>query len=354
MATYRAMHDKDYTCISNPAIRDKKLSFKARGLHHLLLSYPDGWEINSHHLASESDKDGRDAVRSALKELEEHGYIRRKNIKDPKTGKFTTSSDIYELSSLGDRDGLSGSGKSGSGLSGVGNPGDLISTVLTSTDQEVSIKETSFSFSLLKDKEEKQKECAFSECFEEEKEKCVNQEEDLSGSLRCEDDIDRAVNPTESGRDLTPRESAKKQPRPPIEFTYSGDGFAYMPMGECWKTERYIATRRLQFMMIGLASNFDVKLNDLGLASIFSKDENRFLSEKEFFEKVMLIQDLRDFAVGTIGWSNHHFNYALESIFRDSVEWCKQCKDLGILWKKSVYAIFDDSDLLEELRDRGY
>ena len=75
--TIRVQHSKDYTVISNSAIRDSRLSFKARGLHHLLLSYPDGWEINTEHLSDQSESDGKTSVCSALKELEKFGYLTR-------------------------------------------------------------------------------------------------------------------------------------------------------------------------------------------------------------------------------------------------------------------------------------
>jgi hypothetical protein len=75
--TIRIQHSKDYTVIANAAIRDTRLSFKARGLHHLLLSYPDGWEINTEHLSDQSESDGKTSVCSALKELEKFGYLTR-------------------------------------------------------------------------------------------------------------------------------------------------------------------------------------------------------------------------------------------------------------------------------------
>ncbi|MFP4410979.1 hypothetical protein [Coleofasciculus sp.] len=77
MTIIRVEHSKDYTCIANKAIRDKRLSFKARGLHHLLLSYPDGWKVNIKHLENQSDKDARASVSTALSELETLGYISR-------------------------------------------------------------------------------------------------------------------------------------------------------------------------------------------------------------------------------------------------------------------------------------
>jgi hypothetical protein len=75
--TIRVQHSKNYTVIANAAIRDSRLSFKARGLHHLLLSYPDGWEINTEHLSDQSESDGKTSVCSALKELEKFGYLTR-------------------------------------------------------------------------------------------------------------------------------------------------------------------------------------------------------------------------------------------------------------------------------------
>lgn len=85
----RVEHSKNYTVISNDAIRDKRISLKARGLHHLLLSYPDSWRISIEHLSGEaSDKDARTAIQSALKELEDFGYLTREQVRDKK-GRIT-------------------------------------------------------------------------------------------------------------------------------------------------------------------------------------------------------------------------------------------------------------------------
>lgn len=86
MVNPRVEHKKNYTCISNAAIKDGELSLKARGLHHLILSYPDNWRLSTDSLlnGSECKKDGRTAVLSALKELEELGYIQRSKIRNDK------------------------------------------------------------------------------------------------------------------------------------------------------------------------------------------------------------------------------------------------------------------------------
>lgn len=97
MTTIKVSHRKNYTCIDNGALRDRRLSYKARGIHHALLSFPDNWEVNVEHLAKESDHDGRDAVKAGLRELEEHGYLVRSRSHDAK-GRFAGFSyTIYEL-----------------------------------------------------------------------------------------------------------------------------------------------------------------------------------------------------------------------------------------------------------------
>lgn len=61
--------------VPRQTIRDRQLSFKARGLLTYLLDMPEGWDVRSEALANEGP-DGRDAIRTALKELAEHGYYR--------------------------------------------------------------------------------------------------------------------------------------------------------------------------------------------------------------------------------------------------------------------------------------
>lgn len=65
-----------FTIIANAALLDQRLSFKAKGLLALLLSRPDGWNFKVEWLVNQS-QDGREAVRSGLKELEAVGYLKR-------------------------------------------------------------------------------------------------------------------------------------------------------------------------------------------------------------------------------------------------------------------------------------
>ena len=81
MSVARTHHNKNYTCMSNYHFQDKSLSLKAKGLLSLMLSLPDEWDYSVIGLASLSS-DGETSVRTAVKELEEHKYLRRTSIRE--------------------------------------------------------------------------------------------------------------------------------------------------------------------------------------------------------------------------------------------------------------------------------
>ncbi|UDL16248.1 helix-turn-helix DNA binding domain protein [Microbacterium phage Kozie] len=62
--------------IANAALRDERLSWKARGLLAYLMSHTEGWQTSVARLAR-SGPDGRDAVRAGLGELIALGYLTR-------------------------------------------------------------------------------------------------------------------------------------------------------------------------------------------------------------------------------------------------------------------------------------
>lgn len=74
---------------------DPALSFRAVGVGAWLLSKPEGWRVNSEALAR-THAEGRDAVRSALRELELAGYLVRRKYQNPKTGRWWTETVLYE------------------------------------------------------------------------------------------------------------------------------------------------------------------------------------------------------------------------------------------------------------------
>ena len=88
MAVFRINKTRDYTVMSNHHLRNTALSLKAKGLLSLMLSLPDNWDYTTKGLASIC-KDGIDSICSAVKELEQHGYIVRERVRNEK-GQLTT------------------------------------------------------------------------------------------------------------------------------------------------------------------------------------------------------------------------------------------------------------------------
>ncbi|PQP24184.1 helix-turn-helix domain-containing protein [Rhodococcus opacus] len=115
---------RDFTILDNAALCDERLSFRARGVLAFILSKPDGWRTNSESLARVA-KEGRDAIRSALRELKEAGYIVYEKIQDAVTGRWSTVSTVYEQpvepgqSPVPPRPGKPASGKPPVGKSGA-------------------------------------------------------------------------------------------------------------------------------------------------------------------------------------------------------------------------------------------
>ena len=86
--TFRQDKLTDFTIIRNSIFKDKTLSVKAKGLACQLLSLPPTWDYSVKGLVSLSS-DGEASIRSALTELEEHGYLRREQYREE--GKFSKS-----------------------------------------------------------------------------------------------------------------------------------------------------------------------------------------------------------------------------------------------------------------------
>lgn len=76
MSVFRVEKDKNYTVMANYHLRDNNLSLKAIGLLSKMLSLPEDWDYSLKGLTTIC-KDGLAAIRTALIELEENGYIVR-------------------------------------------------------------------------------------------------------------------------------------------------------------------------------------------------------------------------------------------------------------------------------------
>ena len=81
MAVFRVERIKDYTVMSNHHLRSKNLSLKAKGLLSQMLSLPDDWDYTLKGLAA-INKESVDAIRTAIWELEDAGYVVRTRVRD--------------------------------------------------------------------------------------------------------------------------------------------------------------------------------------------------------------------------------------------------------------------------------
>lgn len=79
MPICRVEKNRNYTVMGNYHLDDKALSLKARGLLSTMLRLPDDWDYTIAGLARIC-KDGKAAIAAAIKELEEAGYITRRQL----------------------------------------------------------------------------------------------------------------------------------------------------------------------------------------------------------------------------------------------------------------------------------
>ena len=109
MAVFRVERTRDFTVMSNYHLRDKRLTLKAKGLLSMMLSLPEDWNYSTRGLAAIC-REGVDAIRGALRELEKGGYVIRRQLRGP--GGQIQEYLIYEQ-------------PPGTGSPGTGNPGTV-------------------------------------------------------------------------------------------------------------------------------------------------------------------------------------------------------------------------------------
>ena len=95
MAVFRVERTRDYTVMCNHHLKDSSLSLKAKGLLSMMLSLPDEWNYSTRGLAAIC-KEGVDAIGKALKELEQAGYIVRRQLRGAGGRICDTEYTIYE------------------------------------------------------------------------------------------------------------------------------------------------------------------------------------------------------------------------------------------------------------------
>lgn len=95
MPIYRINKKLKYTAIDNNIFLNKELSFKATGLLTTMLSLPDNWDFSEMGLAT-LKKDNLKSIKTALKELEETGYLVRNRKRDEYGRLREIIYDVYE------------------------------------------------------------------------------------------------------------------------------------------------------------------------------------------------------------------------------------------------------------------
>ncbi len=95
MAVFRIEKTRDYTVMANHHLRNRDLTLKAKGLMSVMLSLPDDWDYTLKGLAHIS-REGVDAIREAVRELERAGYIVRSRVRNEKGQLTVMEYVIYE------------------------------------------------------------------------------------------------------------------------------------------------------------------------------------------------------------------------------------------------------------------
>ena len=82
--------------MSNRHLRNRSLSLKAKGLLSQMLSLPEDWDYTLQGLAR-INRESIDAIRQAIRELEQAGYIQRSRERDEKGRLRGADYVIFEL-----------------------------------------------------------------------------------------------------------------------------------------------------------------------------------------------------------------------------------------------------------------
>ena len=95
MSVFRVEKNKGYTVMSNHHLRNHTLSLKAKGLLSQMLSLPEDWDYTLKGLA-QINRESIDAIREAVRELEQAGYITLSRERDARGCLRGTIYTIYE------------------------------------------------------------------------------------------------------------------------------------------------------------------------------------------------------------------------------------------------------------------
>lgn len=132
MATFRVIKESgNFVTVHKDFIHDSNITFKAKGILLYLLSRPDDWQIYESEIIKHT-KDGKDSLKTGIKELEVAGYIERKRIRNDQGQLKEYEYTVYEQPS---QSGLSNVGKTYVGKTYVGKS---VPTNNNSTNNELT------------------------------------------------------------------------------------------------------------------------------------------------------------------------------------------------------------------------
>jgi DnaD/phage-associated family protein len=94
MGIIRVQKNSNYVVMSKVGLHDDRLSWKAKGLLAYMLSMPNDWKFYDDELVKHA-RDGKDALKSAIKELKQYGYMRRER-RQNEQGKIEWETIVYE------------------------------------------------------------------------------------------------------------------------------------------------------------------------------------------------------------------------------------------------------------------
>ncbi|WP_250304302.1 helix-turn-helix domain-containing protein [Streptomyces sp. A 4/2] len=128
MRIHLSARTRAFTVLGNEVLRDRRLSFTARGILAYLLSLPDGAREDVRTLADRNPGLGRRGVANALDELVELGYYIRRTVKDAETGQVRTETYLFDAPQTADvpqaadapLPAPTGTGTTGTGTAGTG------------------------------------------------------------------------------------------------------------------------------------------------------------------------------------------------------------------------------------------
>ena len=92
---FRVEKNSNYTVMANYHLKDRRLSYKAKGLLSVILSLPPDWDYTITGLAYIA-ADGVESVKTAVRELESSGYISRKQLRDERGRMAENEYRVYE------------------------------------------------------------------------------------------------------------------------------------------------------------------------------------------------------------------------------------------------------------------